>query len=374
MKFTKEDTNMIKGAAVLMLLYYHLFYYEPMFSAFPVNFAPFTLGRVMYGSRIWNICVSIFLFLSVFGMYRSLETLEQSSGKELNGKQCFWYVCKRYFSLMLGFIAVYLTMLLFFGWDISGLDVYGTGPHAAYNVFMDVTGLSQFFDTPCINSSWWYLELAIEIIVLMPLFYKGMKKFEYLMIPVVFVFPFLFTVDMTTAKFRMTVLFALCCARYHWLEKWKELQWKNNLFLSEMIKFFVMVLVAGLSVYFRQMEGDAVSDSFRYICEGVLAFALVAIFYEYAGYISGFKQMLCLLGRHSMNIYFAHLFFSYYMIKVRSFIFSFHYFLLIYLVLLLMVLAYSIALEQLKKWTGYNRINENLRTYCDRKIRGKNGF
>ena len=121
MKFTKEDTNMIKGAAVLMLLYYHLFYYEPMFSAFPVNFAPFTLGRVMYGSRIWNICVSIFLFLSVFGMYRSLETLEQSSGKELNGKQCFWYVCKRYFSLMLGFIAVYVTMLLFFGWDISGL-------------------------------------------------------------------------------------------------------------------------------------------------------------------------------------------------------------------------------------------------------------
>ena len=65
MRFSKEDTLMVKGVAILMLLFYHLFYYEPMFLEYHVNFAPFDLQSVMKTSRVFNICVSIFLFLTV---------------------------------------------------------------------------------------------------------------------------------------------------------------------------------------------------------------------------------------------------------------------------------------------------------------------
>ena len=368
MKLTKEDTNIIKGAAVLMLLYYHLFYYEPMFDAFPVDFRPFSLASVMGGSRIWNICVSMFLFLSVFGMYRSLEALEESHHASLNARQFFWYAMKRYFSLMLGYFAVYVTMIGCFFWDISGLDVYGTGPRAVFNVMMDVTGLSQYFNTPSINSSWWYLALAIDAIFLMPLLYTLMKKWDYLMIPLLLILPFLVNVDMVVGKFRITVLLALCCGKYRWLEKWKQHCFGSSYYLSEFVKLLAMIFVACFAVYFRQFEGDAVPESLQYLAEGILAFVLVAIFFEYAPAIPGVRKLFGLLGRSSMNIYFAHLFFSYYMIRIRSAIFSCHYFLLIYLALTVVVLVYSLLLEQLKKRTGYNRINERLRQFCESRI------
>jgi hypothetical protein len=366
--FSKEDTNRIKGAAILMLLFYHLFYYEPMFDAFPVDFQPFTLAQVMYSSRIWNICVSIFLFLTVFAMFRNLDQLRKSNQGSLLPKQYFWFSLKRYFSMMFGYVAVYVTMLVFFSWDIWGLNVYGKGIHACYNVFMDITGISQFIGTPSINSSWWYLELVIIVIFLMPLLYAGMEKWGACMVPLLLILPFVINVGYMTEKYRVTVLLALCCAKWNLLERWKGFVWRGHIMLTEWIKFLIMTSAGCIAAYFRQFQGDAVPDSVHFVAEGILALVLIAILYEYAGQIRGFRKGLSILGKNSLNIYFAHLFFSYYMIKIRSVIFSFHFFILIYLVQIGIVLGYSVLLNQLKKISGYEKMVASIRAFCDKKI------
>lgn len=57
------------------------------------------------------------------------------------------------------------------------------------------------------------------------------------------------------------------------------------------------------------------------------------------------------LGEHSINIYLVHTFIYYYFFS--DFIYSFKYPALIFLVLLILTLCISIALEELKKRTGY---------------------
>ena len=67
------------------------------------------------------------------------------------------------------------------------------------------------------------------------------------------------------------------------------------------------------------------------------------------------RQILLFLGKHSMNIFLIHTF-----IRKYSFVYVSGYFLTNTLTLLLASLAVSIALEWLKKVSGYNRLIQNI--------------
>ena len=73
MEFTKQDTKIIKGAAICFMLFHHLF-------AFPERVTEGTFVSLWYFNEtnlavclgaFGRICVPIFTFLSGYGIYRS---------------------------------------------------------------------------------------------------------------------------------------------------------------------------------------------------------------------------------------------------------------------------------------------------------------
>jgi len=351
-----------------MLLFYHLFYYEPMFLQYNVIFAPFELQTIMKGSRVLNICVSIFLFLSVYGIYKGYAAMEYKKKSALTGKDFLWISLKRYTSLMIGYLTVFVSVLLFFSWDLDLVGGYGTGFRGCYYFLLDLLGLSKFFGFDCLNGSWWYLQVAIIIIFVMPFLYKAIQKWEYYMIPVMLLLPFVFSVDYITNKYRITVLLGLLCAKYDLLDVLKQWDCKGRKTLAYMAKGLISIACIGLFWYLRQYEGDLITEQVKFFAEGGLAFAIICFVYLLFSHITVLKRFLGLFGKYSMSMYFSHLFFCYYFVTIRGYIFSVRYFGLIFVVQVLVTLLYSMVLEQLLKWCRIKALTEKLRNYFDKKV------
>ena len=69
-QFTRTHSNMAKGLAILLLLAYHLFENEELITSMEVNYTPFSLEGFLCFSGFGNICVSMFVFLTAFGIAR----------------------------------------------------------------------------------------------------------------------------------------------------------------------------------------------------------------------------------------------------------------------------------------------------------------
>jgi hypothetical protein len=81
--------------------------------------------------------------------------------------------------------------------------------------------------------------------------------------------------------------------------------------------------------------------------------------YDFIINIKYIGEILIYLGKHSMNIFLTHTFIRYYYLS--DFIYSFKHFILINLVLLVLSLLLSIAIEYLKKIVKYKVLVEKLR-------------
>ena len=269
---------------------------------------------------------------------------------------------------MLGYIAVFAAILIFFFWDLDLKSAYGTGFRAIYYFLMDLTGLSKFFDFPCINGSWWYLQLAILIIFCMPFLYMAFQKIGYLLVPAILLLPYVFSVEYMTDRYRYVVLLGLVFARADLFSKWSDWKIGGSKVFSCLVKTGILLVAIGISAFLRQYEGDLVTEEVTYLAEGVLAVAIILLVYYLLGPLGHLRKVAELLGRHSMNMYFAHLFFSYYFVHIRGLIFSGKHFLVIYLLQILVVLGFSVALEFLKKLCRYQEMINRVRIWCDQKI------
>lgn len=367
---------MIKGAAILMLLFYHLYYYVTMFDAQSVNFAPFGVDAVMRFSRIFNVCVNIFLFITVFGMYRSMQEKEaaQNHGTVLpkdeatGQRRCslpevlFRYSLSRFIGLESAFLAVYLTCVLCFGRMIETMEYYGTGFRAVFYAFLDMTALSSFLGTPSINGSWWYLEIVIVVIFLMPLLYLASEKFGPAFYALLLLWPHLAETDYTVRRFGLIVMLALASAKYNLPERFAACTFRNRPRLSMAIKWLIsMVLIAGFT-FLRQSESDVLTEDVHLFAENMLAFMLILSMYLVWCRLPGIRIVYGFLGKHSTNIYFAHLFFSFSIPWTRSFLFSFRWFGLIYLAFFALSLLYSVALNAFKKLVRYDALTRYLQS------------
>ena len=106
MKFTKEDTKIIKGAAICLMLYHHLFAYPDRLME-GVRFVSLcSFGGVplsVYIGQFGRICVPMFLFLSGYGIYISSEKSENVRAMTLRRVQGLYKQMWQVFFLALPF-------------------------------------------------------------------------------------------------------------------------------------------------------------------------------------------------------------------------------------------------------------------------------
>lgn len=345
-EFTKEDTFLVKGMAILCLLFYHLFEHYERVSVMQVDYRPFSMDAFLLLSGFGNICVAVFAFLSAYGIVKGIMAVEKKNGNQAEIQVLYKQAAGRYLKLTAHFAAMFISVnvLWFYKFDYTGL--YGGGWQGILYGLLDALGLAGTYKTPTINETWWYMELAILIIFLVPLLYYAAKKMGNYIILLGILLPVTLTLSPDVKRYYFVVLFGVVAAEEGWFEKLFALK------LPGVLQGICGVFLLAVCVVVRQ--NYVVYHEFGYLADAPVALAFSWFGAGILSRLKGLRGALCFLGRHSMNIYFVHTFF--YMAIYQEFIYSFRYAGMIFAVLLACSLAYSMVLEGMKKMTGFNRL------------------
>lgn len=342
--FTKYDSQVMKGIAILLMLVHHLFYSADSAHGLPVSYLFFTGKQVTAFARFCKICVPAFVFVTAYGMTLKYQAFVQE-GKSVKKLTLF-----RYASLMISFLFVYVLAFLFC--QIGGIrnwsEVYGSGGKSVLYALLDVLCLTYFTDTPTMNPTWWYMSVAVMLIFVMPLIWKITRKAGIL--PPVFLAAAMLASGLEKNQALLCILTAfigcLCAEKdlFGRLEQWFRQNRKRGI--------FGVVLYAGLLFGMLFLKFKTGNRYWVFIYP-VSAFALAGLLCRGNGQ-SAFAKALCFLGKYSMGMFLTHTFLkSYYL---HDFIYGFRYPILIFIVLVLLSAALSVCLAFLENVLNTHRI------------------
>ncbi len=333
-RFEKRDTLVVKGVAILLMLFYHLFESQELLVTMNVNHEPFSQEVFLTLSGFGNICVAAFVFFSAYGITKGLMADDGVEGYALS--RSLKKAEKRCLKLIGSFAVMYVSVNLLWFSHFDYVSLYGGGWQGGMFAMIDMLGLAQVFGTPTLNMTWWYMEIALVIIFLIPLVYPLIKRAgRHLIIPALLL-PSVFPTDME--RYYLVMLLGAVAADEGWLEK--LLSWRLK-------KYWKLLLGLGLLVpVVLVRQNFMVHTYFLWIVDAPIALFLCWFAAEFLAEIPGLSHVLAFLGKYSMNMFFVHTFL--YMSLFRDFIYSFRYAGLIFLVLTGVSLAYSVALELVK--------------------------
>lgn len=331
--FDKKDTLVVKGMAILLMLFYHLFESQERLEQLNVNHKPFSQEAFLLLSGYGNICVAIFAFLSAYGITKGLMAEEGCTLSEMM-KQAV----KRCGRLIGNFMVMYFSVNLLWFSRFDYGKLYGKGWQGGMLALIDMLGLAQLLDTPTLNMTWWYMELAVMIIFMVPLIYLLVRRIGKYAVVLSLLLPLTVNLNEDVKRYLVVIVLGVAAAQGSWFEK--LFGWKR----SRLVKGLAGIALIALSVPFRQ--NYMVHTYFLWIADGPIAFLLCWFGAEFIGAIPVVRRILAFFGKHSMNMFFVHTFF--YMAIYQPFIYSFRYAGVIFLVLAVVTLAYSVVLELIK--------------------------
>lgn len=362
---TKNDSLSIKGIAVLMLLFHHLFMSTDRFEGYTISFAPFSQDFIVNVAFLFKVCVSIFAFLSGYGLLKSVSKVE------FNRKNVLSWNVTRLIKTMSGFWFVYtvafvVTILI----DRLPISVYFSDKQRlngiAY-IINDFLGLAHLLNTPTLNSTWWYMSAAIVFILLVPVVYLISKKVGYLPVIIgICVLPRILNVGypggLSILTFTLPVVFGMIFADFNIFEKISERAPKNKVvaYIVHLL-FFGGILIAGRFVPY--MYDRTVIWEVTY---GVIPVVFICLFRYCIIRIPIIKNVLKFLGEHSMTIFLSHTFIQ--VNYLENFIYSKKHFIVIFFVFAVLSLALALVLDGLKKLVRFDRLTDLIARSINKRI------
>ncbi len=342
-----DVTNTIKGVAILILLACHLFLrkdYSLYNYSFTVGGKPF-LNYLMQNGKI---CVTIFAFLSGYGLNLSYnkKMSKESTLKEaisLNIKFSLKHILK----LISNFIVIYFVFLIV-GLLLDKITLAGVyGENISKGMIIDMLGLQYLFNSPTLNVTWWYMAAIICYYALFPLMKAMMKRAPLL--PMIIGFS-INVLALYYTWYQLTVgilfyIFAFACGMY--FSEYKIFD--REIFQDRRTIFYEIILV--VVTYFLRAKQPYTGD----FAHAISVLCLVYSLYPYLGKL---KSVLCLLGRHSSNMFMLHTFFM--LIYFPDFIYGFKNPFIIFIVLIVISLICSIIIEFMKKLCRYDKLQRKL--------------
>lgn len=173
--FTKKETDVCKGIAIILMLFHHLFNDFEEYAGYTVSYWPFTDERIHFFALLSKICVAVFVFLSGYGIAATYQ--KQFETQEPSPQELRIFVMSRYKKLMASYWFVFVLTLLCQPLGRTVFDAYGHSIKEILLYFLvDFFGLSYLLETPTLNPTWWYMSLALCIILLAPFIIRLMKR------------------------------------------------------------------------------------------------------------------------------------------------------------------------------------------------------
>lgn len=285
-ELTLNDTNALKGIALLLLLCHHLFYKQNG------NYNDFIMvgqyGIIQVFAIACKVCVAIFVFLSGYGLAKKYERTVLSIRE--------FYV-NRFVKLFMNFWLVWILFVpigcFIFGRTFE--EVYHH--HIWLKAFIDFWGMAYAFGYYGINPTWWFMSCIIVLYILFPLLFKFKNhKILLLLLSIIIIWvPYLI---INPIRYYLTAfILGILCSQSCFFNKIVSLQ---NIYA----KIGVTILSIALFIIRIYIPYPLLFDSLLTIC--------IVVTYKQIVKNEAIIQSLIFLGKHSMNIFLFHTFIYFY--------------------------------------------------------------
>lgn len=359
MKFTKEHTMQMKGIAIIILLFHHCFLnaqrwatvpYEKLATTkgwgyYPISFAPFSSHTIQYLASFSKICVAMFVFMTGYGMWVSYESQKKKTTMSN-------YIKKRMVTLMTGFLIIFVVTEILAIPTGRFIEVYGHDFRSVVYMIIDALGLAKLLGTPLFCLTWWYMSLAIVLIMIFPFVHSIMEKYQWVVVVASIIVPRACGFGQSTDLFRYLLAYTLGMyfAQHDLLARIKEKFMEQNV-AGKLLSLIVSLI--GLAVIIKCRQNACIGWKYLDFWDGFAAMYMIVISYIYILNGKWIVKGLGFLGKHSMNIFLIHSFYR--DVFFHEFTYSFYYAWLDYIVLMAISLVTSIVLEWFKKLIRYEK-------------------
>lgn len=359
MKFTKEHTMQMKGIAIIILLFHHCFLnaqrwatvpYEKLATTkgwgyYPISFAPFSSHTIQYLASFSKICVAMFVFMTGYGMWVSYESQKKKTTMSN-------YIKKRMVTLMTGFLIIFVVTEILAIPTGRFIEVYGHDFRSVVYMIIDALGLAKLLGTPLFCLTWWYMSLAIVLIMIFPFVHSIMEKYKWVVVVASIIVPRACGFGQSTDLFRYLLAYTLGMyfAQHDLLARIKEKFMEQNV-AGKLLSLIVSLI--GLAVIIKCRQNAWIGWKYLDFWDGFAAMYMIVISYIYILNGKWIVKGLGFLGKHSMNIFLIHSFYR--DVFFHEFTYSFYYAWLDYIVLMAISLVTSIVLEWFKKLIRYEK-------------------
>lgn len=154
---TSSDSLVLKGIAICLMLWHHLF-------------TTIEYGElVLYMAAFGKVCVSIFLFVSAYGLHVQYTKLNFSNISSIL-KNNFIFLFNRFTRFYLNYWFVFLIFVPIgiFVFDINLKQAYGSNVNLIKRTIYDIFGMQGFISY---NMTWWFNKLIILFYLFFPILY-----------------------------------------------------------------------------------------------------------------------------------------------------------------------------------------------------------
>lgn len=342
-KFDNKLTNIVKGIAVLFLLWHHLFYNNPENFDNYISIYKFSGGVQIeaYLSVFCKVCVAIFVFLSGYGLFFSYKKSQSNCCRD-----DIIFISTRLIKLVSSYWYIFIIFVpLGFAFGRNPIVIYDG---SVLLFIVDFLGLSDLLfgsNTYTMNATWWYMSLAIILYLISPVVLRMSKKFSLVLLTVAFGLIFL-NISFDHAQIRIYLLpfvLGIIFARYDLLNKIGKISEANPLLFgcASLILLFITFLVRQILLF----------ENNRF--DGIICIPVILVGYLVISKMKIIRIFFEHLGNHSGAIFMSHTFI--YLYYFKDFIYSFKYSILIFLALTIICYLVAMTLELIKKIIRYDK-------------------
>lgn len=323
-----------------MMMWHHCFL-SGRFTGYTISFYPLIERQVVNIATFFKICVSLFAFVSGYGLYVSFYRF-RNKGKS----QVQEWIKRRYCKTFKPYqFIVLLTWLVTMLIDKRPVHVYfnSTAVSGIAYMILDYLGIAHLFGTPQMIGTWWYMSAAFVYIMIMPLVYTALESVGSLS---------LLTLVIAMPRFK-EIQYPGTMGIYTFLPAYLmgAIFAKHELFqhISQLVrtrKRYVIVLalcIFGTYIGYRLLQNLPVKK-FWDIHYGLFIPVYVCLIWLSVCQMALLKRAFCFLGQHSANIFLTHTFIR--AVYLKDFIYTRGHFLLIMLTLLGLSVFLSLAIEK----------------------------
>jgi peptidoglycan/LPS O-acetylase OafA/YrhL len=300
MEFTREKTNIAKGVAISLMFAHHLYPHGNRFlngnSYIPL--IPF-FNAELYLGKVGNICVSMFLFLSGYGLFLGWSHSQQSPIRYSLAKlKDFYLTYWLYFAIFVPLGFIFFKDRTF--WNSDQLRYSGD----AITFLLNLCGWSATY-----NGEWWFVRVfIITLVFLFPIYIKLADKNIILMIFISFILLLLgLKADpwgpLGFLLWQVSFALGIICAKLKFFSS-RPIQYLDN--LGWVWVMLALLLCFTICFLFRRRFGGLEVKYDFFIVTLFIYFSVRAVV------IVNLNKVFTYLGQYSFPLWLVHPFFCYY--------------------------------------------------------------